>query len=168
MGEGLTADEARDAAFLLTGAGVWVGKSAYLATDPMTIQEVQWAITQAVTDCWVRAGGPEHPHVYPLAQQPFRFDHPRGSPIKDASGDSGSDCQPLPCQPPRGWDYNRHQRGHRPPSPWFPSPSPDHGFESDRSSLSMASSMSSRLDRSDRSWHPSWGRQHWEDGSAWR
>ena len=31
MGEGLTADEARDAAFLLTGAGTWVGKLAYLA-----------------------------------------------------------------------------------------------------------------------------------------
>ena len=28
MGEGLTMDEARDAAFLLTGAGMWVGKSA--------------------------------------------------------------------------------------------------------------------------------------------
>ena len=41
MGEGLTTDEARDAAFLLTGAGTWVGKSAYLTTDPMTIQEVE-------------------------------------------------------------------------------------------------------------------------------
>ena len=39
MGEGLTMDEARDAAFLLTGVGMWVGKSAYLTTDPMTIQE---------------------------------------------------------------------------------------------------------------------------------
>ena len=39
MGEGLTMDEARDTAFLLTGAGIWVGKLAYLATDPMTIQE---------------------------------------------------------------------------------------------------------------------------------
>ena len=39
MGEGLTMDEARDATFLLTGAGMWVGKSTYLATDPMTIQE---------------------------------------------------------------------------------------------------------------------------------
>ena len=38
MGEGLTADKARDAAFLLTGAGTWVEKLAYLATDPMTIQ----------------------------------------------------------------------------------------------------------------------------------
>ena len=39
MGGGLTADEGRDAAFLLTGGGTWVGKSAYLAADPMTIQE---------------------------------------------------------------------------------------------------------------------------------
>ena len=39
MGESLTAEEARDATFLLTGAGMWVGKSAYLAADPMTIQE---------------------------------------------------------------------------------------------------------------------------------
>ena len=38
-GEGLTMDEARDAAFLLTGVCMWVGKPAYLAADPMTIQE---------------------------------------------------------------------------------------------------------------------------------
>ena len=41
LGEGLTTDEARDAAFLLTGAGTWVGKLAYLTTNPMTIQEGQ-------------------------------------------------------------------------------------------------------------------------------
>ena len=51
MGEGLTADKARDATFLLIGAGTWVGKSAYLATDPMTIQEGRRAITQAISDC---------------------------------------------------------------------------------------------------------------------
>ena len=39
MGEGLTIDKNRDATFLLTGAGTWVGKSAYLTADPMTIQE---------------------------------------------------------------------------------------------------------------------------------
>ena len=50
MGDGLTADEARDAAFLLTGEGTWVGKSAYLAADPMTIQEGRRAIAQAVMD----------------------------------------------------------------------------------------------------------------------
>ena len=51
MGEDLTADEARDATFLLTGAGTWVGKLAYLATDPMTIQEGRRAIAQAISDC---------------------------------------------------------------------------------------------------------------------
>ena len=35
MGEGLKVDEARDAAVLITGAGTWVGKPAYLTTDPM-------------------------------------------------------------------------------------------------------------------------------------
>ena len=29
-------------------------------------------------DCQVKARGPGHPHVNPPAQQPFRFDHPRG------------------------------------------------------------------------------------------
>ena len=33
MGEGLRMDEARDATFLLTGAGTWVGKSAYLTAN---------------------------------------------------------------------------------------------------------------------------------------
>ena len=47
LGEGLTTDKA----FLLTGAGTWVGKLAYLAVAPMTIQEDQQAIAQAVTDC---------------------------------------------------------------------------------------------------------------------
>ena len=44
MGEGLKADDARDTAFLLTGAGTWVGKLAYLTTDPMTLQEDKRAI----------------------------------------------------------------------------------------------------------------------------
>ena len=34
MGEGLRAEEASDATFLLTGAGTWVGKLAYLTADP--------------------------------------------------------------------------------------------------------------------------------------
>ena len=63
MGEGLTADEARDAAFLLTGAGMWVGKLAYLAADPMSIQEGRRAIAQAVSDHQVKARGPGHPCV---------------------------------------------------------------------------------------------------------
>ena len=68
MGEGLMADKATDATFLLTGAGTWVGKSAYFTTDPMTIQEGRQAIAQAITDCQVKARGPGHPHVNLLAQ----------------------------------------------------------------------------------------------------
>ena len=46
IGEGLKVDEARDAAFLLTSVGTWVGKLAYLTADPMTIQEGRRAIAQ--------------------------------------------------------------------------------------------------------------------------
>ena len=49
LGEGLKADEVRDAAFLLTGAGTWVEKSAYLTADPMTIPKGKRAIAQAVS-----------------------------------------------------------------------------------------------------------------------
>ena len=55
MGEGLKADKARDAAFLLTGAGTWVGKLAYLTADPMMLQEGKRAITQALLDHRVKS-----------------------------------------------------------------------------------------------------------------
>ena len=151
MGEGLTADEARDATFLLTGAGTWVGKSSYLAADPMTIQEGRRAIAQAVSNHQVKARGPGFPHVNLPAQQPFQFDPPRSSPPKDASGNGGSDHPLSPCQPSRGQEHIRHWRDQRPQSLQFPSPSPDHRFESNWSSLSTAFSMLSRSDWSDRS-----------------
>ena len=65
------ADEARDAAFLLTGAGTWVGKSAYLTANPMTIPEGKRAIAQAVSANRVKARGPGHPYVNLPAQQPL-------------------------------------------------------------------------------------------------
>ena len=153
MGEGLTADEARDARFLLTGAGTWVGKLANLTADPMTIQEGKRAIVEAVLDHQVKVRGPGHPHVNLPAQQPFQFNAPRTSPPKDTSGDCGSDYPPSPHWAPRGWEHNRHQRDQRPQSPWFPSPSPDHGFENNQSLLSTTSSMTSRSDWSDGSRH---------------
>ena len=64
---GLTTDEARDAAFLLTGAGTWVGKSAYLTADPMTIPEGKRAIAQAISDHRVKVRGQGCPHVNPPA-----------------------------------------------------------------------------------------------------
>ena len=99
MGEGLMTEEARDATFLLTGAGTWVGKSSYLTTDPMTIQEGKRAIAQAVSDNRVKARGPRHPHVNLPAQQPFQFNALRTSPPKDVSGDCGSDYPQSPHQP---------------------------------------------------------------------
>ena len=166
MGEGLTTDEARDATFLLTGAGMWVGKLAYLTADPMTIQEGRRAIAQAVSDCQVKAREPGCHHGNLPAQQPFQFDPPRSSPLKDASGDGGSNHQLLPCQPSRGREHNKHWRDQRPQSPQFPSPSLNRGFESDQSLLSMTSSMSSRSDRSGGPQHPRRGRQHQGEGAC--
>ena len=73
MGEGLMADEARDATFLLTGAGTWVGKLAYLTTNPMAIQEGKRAIAQAVSDNRVKVRRPGCPGVNLPAQQPFQI-----------------------------------------------------------------------------------------------
>ena len=163
MGEGLKADEARDATFLLMGAGMWVGKPAYLTADPLTIQEGKRAIAQAVSDNRVKVRRPGCPHVNLLGQQPFQFNAHRTSPPKDVSGDCSSDYPQTPCRSSRGWECNRRRRDQRPQSPRFPSPSPDCGFESDRSSLSMTSSMSSRSDHSDGSRHSRRGRQHREE-----
>ena len=99
MGEGLKADEARDATFLLTGAGTWVGKLAYLTADPMTIQDGKRVIAQAVSDNRVKARGPGHPWVNLPPQQPFKFNIQRTSPPKDVSRDYGSDDQQTPQQP---------------------------------------------------------------------
>ena len=168
MGEGLTTDEARDATFLLTGAGMCFEKLAYLAADPMTIQEGRRAIAQAISDQWVKVRGPRTSPCQSAGPTTLLVWSPKKFPLKDASGDGGSDHQPSPCWPSRSWERNRCQRDQRPPSSWFPSPSLDHGFESDQSSLSMASLMSSRSDRSDRSQCPRRGRWHQEDGTCKR
>ena len=77
--------------------------------------------------------------------------------------DDGSDYSPSPCRPSRGCQCNRQWWDHRTQSPRFPLPSLDHGFESDRSLLSMTSSVSARSEHSDESRHSRWGRRHWEE-----
>ena len=161
MGEGLKVDKARDAAFLFTGAGTWVGKLAYLITYPVTIQEGIGAIAQAVSDNRVKARGPGHPQVNLLAQQPFKFITRRTSPPRDVSIHYSCDDGWTSQQPSWGWRCNRRRSDQWPQSPQFPSPSPDHGFESNRSSLSTASSMSSQSDCLNRSRCSTWGRRHW-------
>ena len=81
----------RDAAFLLTGAGMGVGKSAYLTTNPMTIPENKSAIAQAVSNNRVKSRGLGHPHVNLPAKQPFQFNAQRTSPPRDVSGDCSSE-----------------------------------------------------------------------------
>ena len=163
MGEGLKANEARDATFLLTGAGMWVGKLAYLTADPMTIQEGKRAIDQGVLDNRVKVGGPEHPQINLPAQQPFKFNTPRTSPPRHVPIHYGSDDQQTPQWPSQGCGHNRRWRDQQPQSPQFPSPSPDCGFESNRSSLSTASSVSSQSDHSDRSRCSRQERRHQEE-----
>ena len=106
VGEGLSLAKCRDTAFVLTGVGTWVGKPAYHATDPLTIQEGRWEIAQAITESQIKARGPRHPHVNPLTPQPFRFDHLGDSPQKDTPRDANSDHQLLPHWPLRGWNCN--------------------------------------------------------------
>ena len=101
MGKGLMAAKARDAVFLLTGAGTWVGKLAYLTTNPMTIQEGKRAIAQAMSDNQVTARGPGCPWVNLSSQQPFWFNPLRIFPLKDVSGDGRPDYPLSPHWPLR-------------------------------------------------------------------
>ena len=54
---------------------------------------------------------------------PSGFDPPRGSPLKDVSGNGGSDHPPSPLWPSIGWEHNKHWRDQRPPTPQSLSPS---------------------------------------------
>ena len=83
----------------------------------------------------------------------------RGFSPKRGPGDASFDHQPSPHRPQRGWNHNWCQRDQRLIQPRPPTPSPDHGFESNRSSVSTASSVSSQSDRLEGSWHSQHGRQ---------
>ena len=120
LGDGLSPAESRDAAFMLTGVGTWVGKPAYLATDPLTIQEGWQEIAWAITKFQIKARGPGHLHMNPSTPQPFRFDQRQDSPQKDTPGDVNSDHKLLPCQPPRGQNHNRCRRDQELPPPQPP------------------------------------------------
>ena len=100
LGEGLKVDEARDATFLLTGAGAWLGKSAYLTADPMTLQEGKRAIAHAVSDHGVKARGLGCPRVNLPAQPPFRFNTSRASPPGDWLAHKVPEDRQTPQWPP--------------------------------------------------------------------
>ena len=66
LGEGLSLGKSRDAAFVLTGVGIWVGTPDYLAVDPLTTPEGWWEIAQAITKYQIKARGPRFPCMDPL------------------------------------------------------------------------------------------------------
>ena len=107
MGEGLRVEKTRDAAFLITGAGTWVGKLAYLTADPVTIHKGRRAIAQAISDNRVKVRGPGYPCVNLPASQAFHFNPLRNSPPKDMPRDDSSNYPPSPCRPSRDHEHNR-------------------------------------------------------------
>ena len=165
LGEGLSPDESRDTTFMLIGVGMWVGKPAYLAADPLTIQEGWWEIAWAVTKCQIKARGQGHPHMNLSTPQPFRFDWWGDSPQKDTPRVANLDHKLSPCQPLRGQHCNRCRRDQWFLPPQSPSLSPDHGFESNRSLVLTAPSMSSHSDMSEGSLCPQRGRWCGEAGA---
>ena len=118
MGEGLSLVEVRDTTFTLTGAGIWVGKPAYLATDPLT-----------------RGKRARATMLKSVEHEPFIFHHPGDSHQKDHPRDARFDHQPSPHRLQRGQDHDQWRRDqmlipHQPPSP-----SLDHSFESHKFSV---------------------------------
>ena len=95
----------RDAIFTLTGAGTWVGKSADLATDPLTIQEDWQVIAQAIMVCDIGAKGPGCPHSHQMTPQAFRFYHGDESPWEECIKDAGFDHWTPHYKPPQGRDH---------------------------------------------------------------
>ena len=135
------------------GAGTWVGKSAYLTADPMTLQEGKRAITHAISDHGVKARGLGASSVNLPAQPPFRFTTSRASLPRDWSTHKVPDDRQTQWWPPWSCGHNRQRRDQRQQSPRYQSPLPDQGFESNRSLISTASSRSSWSDHSDGSGH---------------
>ena len=122
LGEGLSLGESRDATFMLTGVGTWLGKPVYLAADPLMIQEGCWEIAQGKTECQIEGRGPGHPLVNLLTPQPFTFDHLGDSSQKDTPGDANSGHQLSPHHLTKGQNGNQCRRDQGQPLPQPPIP----------------------------------------------
>ena len=126
---------------MLTGVGTWVGKPAYLATDPLTLQEGWQEIAWAMTKCQIKARGPRHPCVNPST--PIHSDltdreiHPKETFLEmtiQTTNYHHTDLQGaitvIDVEETR--DFNHLKPHHH----------PQNGFESNRSLVSTASLMS--------------------------
>ena len=81
----------------LQGWALWFGKPAYLATDPLTIQEGRWENCQPHNTMLDKGERSRASTCQSVDPQPFRLNHPGDSPQKDTTGDANSDHQLLPC-----------------------------------------------------------------------
>ena len=158
VGEGLSLGEAWDAMFTLSGAISWVGKQAKLNCNVLSLWEGQQLIALAITEWYIEARGPGHPHSHLPALLSFRFCNQNWPPWEERL-QSTYKCveEPRPTcwtshhgwgqVPQCGWDHSQMQW-----DPWAaltltPSPSLDCRFRNDRSSVSTSSSVSSWSDR---------------------
>ena len=180
LGKGLSLGEVWDAMFTLSGATGWVGKQAHLNANPVSLDEGWWLITQAITKWCIKPRGPRHPCSIQAASLPFNFcnqDHsPWTAKHKNAAEwwevtrcDSGPSHQEWGHALQKGWDQGQMQKDQWTNQPTSPSPSPDHRFESDPSSVLTSSSVSLRSNTSGGSRHSHCGQ--WCQGSpevTWR
>ena len=163
-GEGLHLGKVWEPMFMLSGAINWVGNLAQLNTNTLSLWEGQQLIVQAITEWCAEARRPGHPHSHLPALLPFKF-HNQDRPLQEERLQSTDEHVKEPtCThqtshhdqvqvPQHCWDCSQMWQ-----DPWAalnltPSPLPDCGFESDKSSVSTSSSVSSRYDRSSGSRH---------------
>ena len=158
--------------FTLSGAISWVGKEAQFNANAVSHWEGQWLIAQAITEWCIEARGPRHLCFILPASPLFSF-HNQDEPPWEVRLPTAEEWLAVPrCN---HWVLYHEwgqalqccqDHGHRQWDPWAaltpsPSPSLDHRLESDRSSVSTSSSVSSRSNRSG-------GSRHWHYGYAAR
>ena len=145
----------------LWGQALGLVSQPILPLTPLTIQEGQWIITQAITECWIEVRGLGQSHVCILWPHNHSY-----STIQEILPKKTTPEMPV-------LTINHHPTGHREAeiawstcrgeqgliSPWPLSPSLDRGFENDRSSVLTASSVSLLLDRSKGSQYSQCGTQ---------
>ena len=166
LGEGLSLGEVWDTTFMLSGAISWVGKQAQLNASAVSLWEGRSLIAQAITEWCIEARGPGHPQSCLPASPQFSF-HNQDEPTENVRTPTADEWMEVPRHTSWASYYEWGQAlqcsqncTHR---QWDPlaastpssSPSLDCSFESDRSSVSTSSSVSSRSNRfgGSRCWH---------------
>ena len=145
LGEGLSLGKAWETMFILSGDTSWIGKQAQLKANPVCLGEGWWLMTQIITEQCIEPRRPRHPHSIPPASEPFIF-HNQGESLKGCLGITIGHCTMIKAE-----HYSAARNtaiGNEIYGPPYPITITNHGFESDWSSVSTSSSVSSRSDSS--------------------